>query len=196
MPLASNLIAYFHASLSPLYLLSDRLVLVLSSTAGGILVSIIFLVIAKNISRARKKSQDEIVSYLSASAYGTALLVISLLSPAQFMPSPAIGVASWSLVGLATFILTIGIYSSAVSVSRDNKLRNMIRSNAIAESKLLGSIGTAQMEQELQKKVLTIAKKNSDSMTEETGVQPSVSEDDMKQYLEEVIKEIKAKKAE
>jgi hypothetical protein len=51
------------------------------------------------------------------------------------------------------------------------------------------------MEQELQKRVLTIAKKNSDIMTEETGVQPSLSEDDMKQYLEEVLKEIKVKKA-
>jgi hypothetical protein len=42
--------------------------------------------------------------------------------------------------------------------------------------------------------VLTIAKKNSDIMTEETGVKPSLSEDDMKQYLEEVIREIKVKK--
>jgi hypothetical protein len=31
-------------------------------------------------------------------------------------------------------------------------------------------------------------------MTEETGVQPSLSENDMKQYLEEVIKEIKVTK--
>jgi hypothetical protein len=32
-------------------------------------------------------------------------------------------------------------------------------------------------------------------MTEETGVKPSLNEDDMKQYLEEVLKEIKTKKA-
>jgi hypothetical protein len=31
-------------------------------------------------------------------------------------------------------------------------------------------------------------------MTEETGVQPSLSEDDMKQYLEEVIKEIELRR--
>jgi hypothetical protein len=42
--------------------------------------------------------------------------------------------------------------------------------------------------------VLTIAKKNSDIMTEDTGVQPSLSEDEMKQYLDEVIKEIKVRK--
>jgi hypothetical protein len=63
------------------------------------------------------------------------------------------------------------------------------------EVKFLESIGTAQMEQELQKRVLTIAKKNSDTMTEDTGVQPSLSEDDIKQYLEQVIREIKVRKA-
>jgi hypothetical protein len=51
------------------------------------------------------------------------------------------------------------------------------------------------MEQELQKRALTVAKENSDIMTEETGVQPSLSDDDMKQYLEEVIREIKVRKA-
>ena len=50
------------------------------------------------------------------------------------------------------------------------------------------------MEQELQKKVLAIAKKNSDMMIEDTGFEPSLSDDEMKQYLEEVIKEIKVRK--
>lgn len=191
LPVASNLIAYIHASLGPSYLLSDRLVLVLSSTAGGILVSIIFLIMARNISKDSKKSQNEIVNYLNASAYGTAILVISLLSPAQFMPYPPIGVASWSLVGLATFILSIGIYSSAVSVSEDNSLRSMIRRNVIAESKLLGSIGTAQMVQDMQKRVLKIAREQEESMKEETGIQASLSEDDMRQYLDRVMDEIR-----
>jgi hypothetical protein len=60
--------------------------------------------------------------------------------------------------------------------------------------KFLESIGTAQMEQELQKRVLTIAKENSDVMTEETGVQPSLTEDEMKEYLEMVANEIKRTK--
>jgi hypothetical protein len=87
-----------------------------------------------------------------------------------------------------------GLYSSAISVSQDANLRQSIRRSAIEEVKFLESMGTAQMEQELQKRVLTVAKKNSDIMTEETGVKPSLSEDDMKQYLEEVLKEIKVMK--
>ena len=38
---------------------------------------------------------------------------------------------------------------------------------------------------------LTIAKANSDAMTEETGVQPSLTEDEMKEYLDMVAKEVK-----
>ncbi len=57
--------------------------------------------------------------------------------------------------------------------------------------KFLESIGSAQMEQEFQKRVLTIAKKNSDIMTEETGVQPSLTEDEIKEYLNMVVNEVK-----
>jgi hypothetical protein len=95
---------------------------------------------------------------------------------------------------LSCYLIYTGLYSSAISVSQDAGLRQSIRKSAIEEVKFLESMGTAQMKQELQKRVLTIAKENSDIMTEETGVQPSLSEDDMKQYLEEVLKEIKVRK--
>ena len=42
----------------------------------------------------------------------------------------------------------------AISVSEDSKLRQSIRHVALREPKLLDSIGIAQMEQEIQKRVL------------------------------------------
>lgn len=57
----------------------------------------------------------------------------------------------------------------------------------------LDSIGTAQMEKELQSRVLTVAKKASDIMTEKTGVEVSMNEDDIKNYLELVMREIHGK---
>ncbi|MDQ3969965.1 MAG: hypothetical protein M3275_16400, partial [Thermoproteota archaeon] len=75
----------------------------------------------------------------------------------------------------------------------DDTLRRSIK-KSIKDMKFLESIGTAQMEQELQKRVLTIAKENSDVMTEETGVQPSLTEDEMKEYLDMVANEIKRTK--
>jgi hypothetical protein len=51
------------------------------------------------------------------------------------------------------------------------------------------SIGSAHMEQELRS-VLTVTRKLSNKMEEETGVKTSITEEDMKQYLNDVIKEI------
>jgi hypothetical protein len=82
---------------------------------------------------------------------------------------------------------------SAISVAQDETLRRSIR-KSVKDMKFLESIGTAQMEQELQKRVLIIAKENSDDMTEETGVQPSLTEDQMKEYLDMVSNEVKRTK--
>ena len=59
------------------------------------------------------------------------------------------------------------------------------------QSKLLDSIGTAQMGRELQTSVLTIAKKTSDEMKENSGIEASLSEDDIRDYMSLVIKEFK-----
>ena len=47
------------------------------------------------------------------------------------------------------------------------------------------------MERELQTSVLTIAKKTSDKMKENSGIEASLSEDEMRDYMSLVIKELK-----
>jgi hypothetical protein len=46
------------------------------------------------------------------------------------------------------------------------------------------------MEQELQSRILTVTKKLSDKMEEETGVEASMTEEDIKEHIEMVRKEI------
>ena len=50
---------------------------------------------------------------------------------------------------------------------------------------------SAQMEQKIEKKVIKMAKGHAASMTEQTGVQLSLTEHDMKHYLSTVLREIK-----
>jgi hypothetical protein len=71
----------------------------------------------------------------------------------------------------------------------DNQLEN----SALKETKLL-SIGMAKMEQEIQNKVMPLTEENKDRIADETGVQSSLTEDDMKQYLEQVIRKLKMQK--
>ena len=69
-------------------------------------------------------------------------------------------------------------------------MRQSIR-NYAKESRLLDSIGMAHMEQEIQKKVISITKRNQDMLAQETGVQSSLSEEDIRTYLDQVIREVK-----
>jgi hypothetical protein len=70
----------------------------------------------------------------------------------------------------------------------------MLRKTALDESRLLDSVGTAYMKEEIKKKVLKTMKANSDKMIEVTGLESVPSESEMKQYLEEVMKEMHANK--
>jgi hypothetical protein len=179
------------ASVIVLYPVLFTLLFVFSKPAGGILFGAAFY----SIGRSGTSPQGNFVrDYMTLAAYGVVLFFVSSQNTVAQPTYPPFGVIAASFVGLSAYMMFLGLYSSAICVSQDVKLRQSIRKSAIQEVKFLESIGAAQMEQELQKRVLTIAKKNSDTMTEETGVQPSLSENDMKQYLEEVITEIKARK--
>jgi hypothetical protein len=72
-------------------------------------------------------------------------------------------------------------------------LRQTIRKSVMEQSKLLDRIGSAQMDKELQGRVLTVAKKASNIIEEETGVEAPMTEEDMKDYLQLVIKEVQKK---
>jgi hypothetical protein len=82
----------------------------------------------------------------------------------------------------------------ALSIAQDKKLRETIRNEVKDKSNLLENIGSAQMEQEVQKRVIKIAQEYDKRMKEESGAFSSMQEDDIKVYLEEVIAEVKQKK--
>ena len=50
------------------------------------------------------------------------------------------------------------------------------------------------MEQEIQRRVITLTKQNQDRLAEESGIQSSLTEEDMRSYLQQVIEEVKKPK--
>ncbi len=158
-----------------------------SKPIGGILFGIAFWVIARTLGHT-----SIVRDYMIISAYGLVLLFIS--NQAVLLVNifyPPFGVVTVSLMALSSYLLLLGVYSSAISVSEDSKLRQSIREFTLAETRLLDSIGTAHMEQEIQKRVLALTRKNQRSLEEETGIQSSLTNDDVKEYLEQVIEEVK-----
>jgi hypothetical protein len=182
------------ASTLSLYPALFTLLFVFSKPLGGILFGAAFYSIGRRSGGGASPSGNFVRDYMTLAAYGVVLFFVSSQNTVAQPTYPPFGVIAASFVGLSAYMMFLGLYSSAISVSQDVKLRQSIRRSAIEEVKFLKNIGTAQMEQELQKRVLTIAKNSSENMTQETGVQPSLSENDMKQYLDEVLQEIKVRK--
>jgi hypothetical protein len=161
-----------------------------SKPIGGILFGIAFWVIARSL-----RPGSIVRDYMTISGYGLVLMFISnqaVLLVNTFYPP--FGLVTVSFMGLSSYLLLLGVYSSAISVSEDSRLRQSIKQAALREPQLLDSIGTAQMEQEIQKRVLAVTRKTQELMTEETGIQSSLSEDDMKLYLQDVLEEVKKSK--
>lgn len=158
---------------------------------AGILFGIPFLIVARTI-----RHSGPLRDYLIIAGFGLVLFEMST-APAEGVataPYPPFGLASVLFAGLACYLILIGLYYSAVSISENSNLRKSIREYAIKETQLLDSIGTAHMEIEIQRRVIDLTKEHQDRMTEESGIETAISDDEMRRYLQQVLDEIKNSK--
>jgi hypothetical protein len=162
------------------------LLFTLSKPVGGLLFGVAFWSIARNVQSSMVKD------YMIIAAYGLALLFISnqAISTVIAPSFPPFGLVTVSFMGLASYLILVGIYYSALSVSQDIKLRTTIQRFAADELGLLRNIGSAELSVKLENRVKDIISKNQAMMREETGVESSLSEEDAKQYLSEILREL------
>lgn len=157
----------------------------ISSIACGILFGIGFLSIAKSVSMVSRVKENMIIT-----GFGFILFFVTGAATVLQAAYPPFGLPNVSMVGLSAYLIFFGLYNSAVGVANDVKLRQLMRKTLLDNSKLLDSIADAQMRQELEKTVLDMLRKNADKLENESGVPPAMTEDEMSQYLQLVIKEI------
>jgi hypothetical protein len=151
--------------------------------SGSILFGVAFLVVA------RKIEAGKIRDYFTIAAIGAMMMGITL-GPSALQET--FGVAGRTLMLLASFMLCAGFYLSAVHMAQDARLRRVIK--ASAGSKVFGDIAAAQLEQETERRVLGIIEKEREIIKEQTGIQPSLEQKDVKTYLDSVLLEIQSKK--
>jgi hypothetical protein len=189
LPFFPNILSLLSYSQATFFLLYT-FIPIFSRLIGGILFGFALWAVVRKLGK-----RSAVKDYMIISAYGLTLIFISnqAILLAQNVPYPPFGFVAVSFIGLSSYMLLVGIYSSAISVAEDSKLRQTIRDVATKELRLLDNIGTAQMVQEIQKTVIGVTKRTQETMIEETGVESSITEEDMKQYLEQVINEVKGK---
>jgi hypothetical protein len=71
-------------------------------------------------------------------------------------PYPPFGLATITVLIMASFLVLLGIYNSAAHVPANNQLRKSIHKYSL-ETRLLRLIGHAEMEKEIEKTVKKIA---------------------------------------
>ena len=168
--------------------MTNILIFSLSAIFTGILFGVAFLSVARTL-----KIGTPVRNYMIIAAYGFILFYIAGSTIVLQAAYPPYGLVSVAFTGLSCYLIFNGLYFSAISVSQDMTLRQSIRKSVMEQSKLLDSIGIAEMEREIQKQVLTVARKTSAVMSENTGVDASMNEGEMKDYVELVIRELRSK---
>jgi nitrogen-specific signal transduction histidine kinase len=154
-----------------------RILFRIGTIGGSVLFGLAFYVIARSIKAGKVKD------YLATTAMGITLIGISLSTSAL---QQTYGVAGHSLVQLSSYLFGIGLYCSALSVIHDYSLRQVIRNSMVD---LLKGIGAAEIEQKIRTHVLKVALSRSDRMLKDTGISPSITEDQMKDYASTVLRE-------
>ena len=165
-----------------------HLYVTLNSTAGGILFYVGFVAAAKHF-------QDDLAikDYLLICGFGFLLFFSAGQSSLANSLYPPYGLATMSFYGLSSFLILVGLYASAVSVSQDSNLRRLMLKLATNEMNMLRSMGIAHREAELWRRVNKlkyIVEGEEKELKERTGVESSLDEKDLKDYVQEVLEEV------
>ncbi|HEY7108829.1 MAG TPA: hypothetical protein VH415_05335 [Nitrososphaeraceae archaeon] len=150
---------------------------------GNILFGLVFFIVARKIKAGKLKD------YLTMAAIGDTIVGLALSTSALQV---TYGVAAHSLVLLSSYLFCMGLYVSAIAVSQDKSLRKSIK-RSIPE--LFDNVGSPQVEKELLERAVRLLKANREEMELETGgVSYSLTEEDVRQYMTQVIRETSKQK--
>jgi hypothetical protein len=167
-------------------------------TAGWVVADFViafaYILVAKTLGRQITSSRNKIINYLIIAAFSTILISPTTNNWITNNSYPPFGAIQRAFVVLASFLFSIGIYSVALSVAQDAELRHLARKYA-KEYALLDTLGNAQENAEIIRKVVKLIHKQAGAMEKETGVESSMIDDnEVRQYLELVIRETRDKK--
>ncbi len=158
-------------------------ILIFSATkqVGALLFSLVFLTASDLVYDATTRKT------LLISSVGMAILFATFeISPLQYHVYPPFGFTTQTLIPLGSYLLFVGIHSSAKRISRDSQLRKEFYRNASNQLGLLRAIGVSEMEKELQKRLDAPHSRSIDIEQE----QVPMDDENVKEILHEVLNEL------
>jgi hypothetical protein len=158
-----------------------RVIFTISSTLGGLLFGQPFFLVSKIIPHHCNMHRHLIILGL-----GMVLFFVSGSATVYHAPFPPFGLPTVALIGISSYLMFLGLYSSTISLSEDSELYKLVRT-AAKEWKFFLKLGDAEVEKTILNKVESVRQ----VMTKETGITPSVSLNDARDYLIEVLDEMR-----
>jgi hypothetical protein len=150
---------------------------------GGLLFGMAFWVTGKKVKRRHLKT------LLNISGIGISLLFgSSVIHGLNYVVYPPFGLITISFLGLASYMLLVGIYSSAKELAKDTVIRREIYRVAKREISLLSEIGMAELNKTIQSKVEPMIARLEPSWEEER--RRLLEEDDYMKFVAEAIAEL------
>ena len=151
---------------------------------GGILIGISFWMTGKAINDTR------IRNYMYYCAIGYVLLFSSNYAINASNPTyPPFGFVSTIYVSFSTYLVFVGIYSAVLSMAHNNELRNFVR-KSIKQEAMFGTFGTSEKFLEIERNVLKATQELKGELENQTGIEPTMVDADIKIYLRSVLSEI------
>jgi hypothetical protein len=162
-----------------------QVILGVSYQISGLFFAIAFLSIGRKMKRKGMKN------YLIISSIG----IVSLFSSMQpgmpfYAVYPPFGLVTLLFLGLSSYLLLVGMLGCAAYVSRDIELRREIYKGLEVDADVLKKIGMAEMQREIEKRVLPLANKIKLSDEMRSRMDPDPDEEDVKTMIYEVLNEV------
>jgi hypothetical protein len=171
---------------NPIYIsIFLTLIFSLSKPVGGIIFGIVFWNAAKLF-----PYNKLIKEYLIYTGIGFLFLFSANQSTVlAFTPYPPFGIAAITILIVSSYLILIGISTSASLIAKNVKLRQTIY-QVTKESNLLNYIGSAEIEIEMKETMKKIIKKT-ESIQQDKEEQ--IDENQLRQYIVDVLRELKKK---
>ena len=134
--------------------------------------------------------KDKVRKSLLTTAMGIAILFGSVeLTTLQYRLFPPFGLITEAFMPLGSYLLFVGIFTSARNIAQDKEMREEFYKNAKSQLALLKTIGVTQMEKELIKK-FRAAEKHTSMLEAEAAEQSYSDEENVKEIVREVLNEV------
>ena len=135
-------------------------------------------------------AKDGVSKSLLISAIGMAILFGSIdIATLQYRLYPPYGLVTEAFMPIGSYLLFIGIFTSATGVARDTNLRKEFYKSAKSQLGLLKTIGVTQMENELLKEYKPVFNR---SKTMEKYEDQRIEQEEVKKIIHDVLIELQS----